>query len=142
MEITYWYWISFGLFMIFSELVTPGFYFLWIGLAAVFSGLLLYFFPTLDFVIIGTFFAVSALVFCYLGKVSLYKRISDDSSSTLNKRGAQYIGQTVVVFEAIKNGSGKVKVGDSVWLAKSETDVAEGKSVKIIDVDGIMFIVK
>lgn len=142
MEITYWYWISFGLFMIFSEVVTPGFYFLWIGLAAILSGILSYLFPGLDFVVVGSFFAIVSVVLCYIGKISLYKKISSDNPSTLNNRGAQYVGQTVVVFEDIKNGVGKVKVGDGVWLAKSDTDKAKGDSVKIVGVDGIQFIVE
>ncbi len=142
MEIIYWYWISFGLFMIFSEVVTPGFYFLWIGLAAILSGILSYLFPGLDFVVVGSFFAVVSVVFCYIGKISLYKKISSESASTLNNRGAQYVGQTVVVVEDIKNGVGKVKVGDGVWLAKSDADRNKGDSVKIIGVDGIQFIVE
>ena len=142
MEITYWYWITFGLFMIFSEVVTPGFYFLWIGLAAILSGTLSYLFPELDFVVIGSFFAIVSVILCYIGKISLYKKISGDNVSTLNNRGAQYVGQTVVVFEEIKNGVGNVKVGDGVWPAKSDLDREKGDSVKIIGVDGISFIVK
>ena len=38
----------------------------------------------------------------------------------------------------IKNGVGKVKVGDGVWLAKSDTDRAKGESVKIVGVDGVI----
>ncbi|MFV0626246.1 MAG: NfeD family protein [Alphaproteobacteria bacterium] len=141
-DITYWHWISFGLFMIFSELVTPGFYFLWIGLAAVLSGVVSYIFPELDFVVIGSIFAISSVVFCYLGKISLYKKVSNEASSSLNNRAAQNIGLTVVVFEEIVNGAGKVKVGDSVWPAKSKEDKKVGDAVKIVDVDGISFIVE
>lgn len=138
----YWYWMVAGLLMIFLELITPGFYFLWIGISAVITGGVNYIFPGLDFIYLGTIFAVFSIVLCYFGKVSLYKKINDTSDSTLNRRGAQYIGTTTQVVEDIVNGSGKIKVGDSVWKAKSSRDVKAGKTVKIVELDGIEFIVE
>ena len=45
----------------------------------------------------------------------------ETTNSTLNKRGAQYIGRTFSLEEAIVNGFGKVRVGDSVWRAEGRT---------------------
>lgn len=138
----YWHWLLAGIVVICLELLTPGFYFLWIGLAALVAGGVNYVFPELGFIYIGIIFAVFSIVFCYLGKVSLYKKVNDDSSSTLNRRGAQYIGKKVVVFEEVINGSGKVKLGDSVWSVKSDRNIKVGETVEILELDGISFIVK
>lgn len=138
----YWVWIVAGLGLIFLEILTPGFYFLWIGLAAVVVGAINYFVPNLDFIWSGTIFAVLSMVFCYFGKVSLYKKITSEASSTLNRRGEQYMGSIVVLEEAIINGRGKAKVGDSLWSVKSSEDKKKGESVKIVGIDGTVFIVE
>lgn len=137
-----YYWLVAGLLMVFLELVTPGFYFLWIGISAVITGGINYIFPELDFIYLGTMFAVISVVLCYFGKVSLYKKVSNTSDSTLNRRGAQYIGTTVIVVDDIINGTGKIKVGDTVWGAKSDKDISSGTNVKIVNLDGIAFIVE
>ncbi|MDR1694754.1 MAG: NfeD family protein [Lactobacillaceae bacterium] len=140
--VDYWIWIASGLGLIFLEILTPGFYFLWIGLAAVVVGGLNYIFPSLDFIWSGTIFAVLSVIFCYFGKVSLYKKVKSESAATLNRRGEQYIGTTVTVVGNIENGVGKVKVGDTIWSAKSKSDKEKGEAVKIVGVDGTCFIVE
>ena len=40
------------------------------------------------------------------------------SDPLLNDRTARLIGQKVTVVEAIENGEGRVRVGDSVWAAR------------------------
>lgn len=138
----YWLWIAVGLGLIFLEILTPGFYFLWIGLAAVVVGGLNYIFPSLDFIWSGTIFAILSVVFCYFGKVSLYKTVKNESSAKLNRRGEQYVGSVVVLEEAIVHGRGKAKVGDTIWSVKSDKDKKKGESVKITGVDGTFFIVE
>lgn len=138
----YWIWMAAGFGLIFLEILTPGFYFLWIGLAAVVTGAINFFAPDLSFIILGTVFAVLSILFCYLGKVSLYKNVKADGAEKLNRRGEQYVGTTVKVVEKFEDGKGKVKVGDTVWSAKSEKDHKVGSSVKIVAVDGIYFIVE
>ena len=62
----------------------------------------------------------------------------------LNKRGAQKIGKRAVVEAAFESGRGKVKYGDTLWLAESEggADLAAGANVEITDVRGTTMIVK
>ena len=138
----YWIWIAGGLTLILTEIITPGFYFLWVGFAAVIVGSISYFFPEIDFAWLGTIFAVLSIVFCYVGKVSLYKKIKSDNSSTLNRRGEQYIGTKVKVVDSIENGRGKVRVGDTIWSAKSDKDKKEGTMVEIVGISGTTFIVE
>ena len=55
-------------------------------------------------------------------------------------RGAQYIGRKVVVADAIRNGRGRVRVGDTIWAAEGE-DAAEGTEVEVTGVNGIVLVV-
>jgi len=55
------------------------------------------------------------------------------SEPDLNRRGAQLVGQVVVVVEAIpREGRGSVKVADTVWGAEG-VEAPAGARVRIID---------
>ena len=58
---------------------------------------------------------------------------SDDT--TLNRRGEQYVGRVFQLEQAIVNGRGAVKVGDSLWRADGP-DLPAGASVKVTGVAG------
>jgi membrane protein implicated in regulation of membrane protease activity len=53
----------------------------------------------------------------------------------LNDRAARLVGRTVVVTQAIVNGEGRVRVGDSVWSCRGP-DCAEASRVRIVGADG------
>lgn len=55
---------------------------------------------------------------------------------------AHYIGAVFSVWEPIKNGSGKIRIGDSLWSARSSGDVNAGDRVMIVSVSGAVFSVK
>ncbi len=59
----------------------------------------------------------------------------------LNVRGAQYIGRTVTVENAIHHGRGKVRVGDTIWPAEG-ADTPAGAKVRIKAVNGTVFVVE
>lgn len=53
----------------------------------------------------------------------------------LNRRAAQLIGRVLVVEEAIENGRGKVRVGDTLWAAEGP-DTPVGVEVQVLSVQG------
>ena len=63
---------------------------------------------------------------------------------TLNQRGAQKIGRRAVVDETFVNGSGKVRLGDTLWLAESDNgeNLSEGAMVEITRAEGTKLYVK
>lgn len=58
---------------------------------------------------------------------------SDDP--TLNRGGTALIGRSVVVIEAIVMGRGKVRAGDTVWIAEGP-DAAAGDILQVQAVSG------
>ena len=58
----------------------------------------------------------------------------------LNQRGAQVVGRTVRVVEAIAGGQGKVRIADTVWPARGP-DCAEGSWVRVIAAEGAYLVV-
>lgn len=143
MSLHYVWWII-ALLLIGGEVLVPGFFLLWIGIAAAAMGLLLLVFPDLG--MLGQALAFSALTFasCMFWWHGLRPRMmrgDDPSSANLSRRGAQMIGRHYVLAEAIVNGRGKAHVGDSLWLVEG-TDAPAGSEVEVIGIEGALLKVK
>ena len=67
--------------------------------------------------------------------------VSDTDEPELNRRGHQLIGRTAVVEEAIVHGRGKVRVGDTLWVAEGP-DAPSGARVRIAAVDHTVLVVE
>lgn len=127
-------WIVAGIVLLAAEMVIPGAYLMFLGAAAVLTGLFAY---ALDISLVWEllFFAVAAIASVYLGRrwFQMYPILS--SAPLLNERVAQLIGRTVEVVEAIEGGQGRVRVGDGVWPA-SGPDAPVGTRMKITGGEG------
>jgi inner membrane protein len=59
--------------------------------------------------------------------------ISKSDQPDLNRRAEQLVGRVLLLEEAIEGGRGKVRVGDTLWLAEG-ADLAAGTRVKVTGV--------
>ncbi|MCB1572030.1 MAG: NfeD family protein [Xanthomonadales bacterium] len=132
---SYGWWLL-ALVLIAAELLAPGYFLLWIGLAAAVMGLVMLVFPGLPFLAQAIVFAALSIGVCwvYWKFIRPAAELRDDQP-LLNRKGDRMIGRHVTVVEAIVNGRGKVKVGDSVWLVEG-ADCPVGTLVEIIGVQG------
>jgi len=129
-------WWLLALVLIAAEMIAPGYFLLWIGIAAAAVGVVVWIIPAAPALAQATLFAVFAIASClvywkYLRPVAERR----DDQPLLNRRGAQLVGQRFVVSEAIVNGRGKIRVGDGEWLA-SGPDSPAGSEVEVVAVDG------
>jgi len=132
----YLWWIL-ALLLIAGEVLLPGYFMLWIGLAAAAMGVVLWAVPTLGLLAQAVLFALLAFAFC-VGyarwlRPRLERRAPGDAR--LNRRGEQMIGQRYVLVEPIVNGRGKARVGDGQWLV-SGPDLPLGSTVEVVAVEG------
>jgi membrane protein implicated in regulation of membrane protease activity len=127
-------WIIAGILLLCVEMIAPGMYLMFLGAAALFTGLIGYALP-LSFPLELLVFAASSVASVYIAKrwFDVYPILS--TSPLLNARIAQMIGQTVTVVEPIEHGAGRVKVGDTVWSA-SGPDAPEGAKMRITGAEG------
>ena len=135
-----WNWFILAVLLFALETVVPGVHFVWFGVAAILVGLLaLATGLAWQWQLIA--FAVIAVAAVFL--VRRYARPDNAQSDQpdLNIRGAQYIGRTVTVEEAIRGGRGKVRVGDTLWQAEGE-DTAAGVRVKVKSANGTVLVVE
>ena len=129
-----WWVIALGL--IGAEVLVPGFFLLWIGIAAGAMGILTWLMPDLAALPQAVIFAVLAFASCFTYWRWLRKTYLDDSgNSHLNRRGEQLIGKRYVLETAIAQGRGKARVGDSQWLVEGP-DLPAGATVEVVAVDG------
>jgi membrane protein implicated in regulation of membrane protease activity len=137
---THWFWLSLGLLLGVAEMVAPGFFLMWLGLAALIVGGLDYFLPiTVAYQV--AMFAILSVLTVFAGKKFLQKNPIETEDAKLNDRGARLTGEIVTVVEAITNGNGRVKVGDSVWSARG-VDAAIGSRVRVTGADGAVLLVE
>jgi membrane protein implicated in regulation of membrane protease activity len=137
---THWFWLSLGLLLGVAEMVAPGFFLMWLGLAALIVGGLDYFLPiTVAYQV--AMFAILSVLTVFAGKKFLQKNPIETEDAQLNDRGARLTGEIVTVVEAITNSNGRVKVGDSVWSARG-VDAAIGSRVRVTGADGAVLLVE
>ena len=70
----------------------------------------------------------------------LNARVAASSEPHLNQRTAQLIGRQGIVAEEFVAGRGKVRIGDTVWLAEGP-DAATGAAVRVTGVNGMSLVV-
>jgi membrane protein implicated in regulation of membrane protease activity len=137
----HWIWWGIGLLLLAGEMVIPGVYLLWIGIAGLATGLVAFFMPGMGFDGHGLVFAVFGAASIYLGNKYFYARFQEAGDPVVNTRGKSHVGRTYIVSSAIVNGRGHVSVGDGRWLAEGP-DAPEGARVKVKAVDGTVLMVE
>ena len=132
-ELGPWNWMVLGFALLTLEILTPGVFMLWIGLAALIVGALSLMFWSAGFwvwqVQILVFLAL-ALVCAFAGKKIMSGRGSASDQPLLNRRGDQLIGRTATLTEPITDGRGRIKIGDTTWRV-SGPDLPAGTKVRV-----------
>ena len=136
----HWLWILVGVLLGAAEIIVPGFFLIWFAIAAIATGILAYFLPISAAVQIGTF-AMLAIASVYAGRRWFASNPIISSDPNLNDRGARLTGEIVTVVEAIDHGSGRVKVGDSIWSARG-ANAGIGERVRVTRADGAVLFVE
>jgi inner membrane protein len=124
-----WVWLIGGGVLLSLEILAPGVFLLWLGLAAIAVGAALTVLH-LDAGLQMALFAVLSVVLGVFARMILRYGVSVTDRATLNKPGNRFKGQIVEVAEPIVSGRGKVKIGDTLWIAEGP-DAAAGARVRV-----------
>lgn len=137
---SHWLWLGLGLVLAIAEIVIPGVFLIWLAGAALVTGVVTWLMPLgLPFEIV--LFAVLAVVSVFIGRNYLRDNPITPVDPRMNDRGAQAIGETVQVTQVIVAGSGRVKLGDSEWLARGP-DAKPGTKMRVVGSDGAVLLVE
>ena len=133
-ELGPWNWMVLGLVLLGVEIVVPGFFLLWIGIAALIVGALSLGLGEAGFWVWETqvvVFLVLSLVAAFAGKRIMAGRANDSDQPLLNRRGEQLVGRTAPLSEPIREGGGRIQLGDTLWRV-SGPDLPVGARVKVV----------
>lgn len=133
MELGPWNWMVLGCVLLALEIVLPGFFLLWIGIAALVTGALSLLFWDIGFWVWQgqvLLFLVLAVVSAYAGNRIMRGRSGDSDMPLLNRRSEQMIGRLATLTEPIKDGHGRIRLGDTLWRV-SGPDLPVGTQVRV-----------
>lgn len=129
-----WGWLTLAAILALFELLAPGAVMLWLAGAALATAIhsLAFGLEPPGQLIAFAVWTAAALALSRRIKARRPIRSSDDR---LNRRGEQLVGMQALVTQAIGGGRGKVRLGDSEWLAYGP-DTAVGTRVRVVGVNG------
>lgn len=135
-----WLWAIGGLLLLIAEIVAPGFFLVFLGVAAIATGLFTLLFdlslaPQLVLFVIYTALAVM------IGKRWYAEPDHADQSISLNQPSDRMVGKSVMVVDPVDEHGGRVRVGDGEWSARGGP-AAAGARVRVIAVDGNCLLVE
>jgi inner membrane protein len=143
MELGAWNWMALGLILLALEILVPGIFLLWIGIAAIVVGTLSLMFgdaaiwssPIWTWQLQVVLFLVLSLVSAYVGKKVMANGSDASDQPLLNQRAEQLVGRTATLAEPIAEGHGRIKLGDTQWRITGP-DLPVGSEVKVISTNG------
>lgn len=142
-----WAWIGAGLLLLAAEILAPGTFLLWFGLAALATGLLAFAFDALGVTGFGwqaeaVVFLVLALVAVLFGRRYFQRRAAAEPAreSDLNHRAHACVGRQAVVIEAVVGGRCRIALDDTTWLA-SGPDLPIGTEVRVVAAEGSRLVI-
>jgi inner membrane protein len=129
-----WDWFIAGGLLLVLEVLAPGVFMLWLGLAAMLVGAISTF---VDWTWQAQFIAFAVFS---VAAIPLWRRLSMQVGTTtdqpfLNRRAEALVGRIFTLEKPIVDGSGTIPVGDTVWRITG-ADVPAGSRVKVVRVEG------
>ena len=139
-QVEFWHWMALGVALAAVETILPGAFFLWLGIAAIVTGLVKLIIPGMGLEGQAIVFAVCAVVSTVIWLFLWRRRPIDSDKPDLNERGTRMIGRQITLEEPMSNCEGVAKIGDTMWKIRGP-DFVRGARVKVVDVDGTVLIV-
>lgn len=129
-----WNWLILGLVLIGVEVLAPGVFMLWLGLAALLVGLLSF--------VIDTHWQMQVLLFAIFAAaaVPIWRSLarrgkSETSNPFLNRRNDALVGRVFTLEKPIQDGSGTVRIDDTIWRVNGP-DAPAGSRIRVVKADG------
>ncbi len=129
-----WNWMILAAILFVLELLAPGIFLMWFGVAAVATALIVFRYDVAwQWQLI--WFCGLSLAAVLLAAKYLRKHPLESERPLLNERAVQLIGQSFDLVDPIVNGRGSIKTGDTIWRVDGP-EVPQGTRIKVIGADG------
>ena len=130
-----WNWLIFGFVLMALELIAPGVFLFWLGLAALLVGLVSF--------VLHPSWQTQLLMFAGFAAaaVPVWRRLARGNSAAsasnpfLNRRADALVGRVFTLEKPIIDGAGTVRIDDTIWRVAGP-DAPAGSRVRIVQADG------
>src|SRR3954453_181711 len=130
-----WNWLIFGFILMALELLAPGVFLFWLGLAALLVGVVSF--------AINPSWQAPLFVFAVFGVAAVpawryFARSASSHSASnpfLNRRTEAMIGREFTLEKPIVGGTGTVRIDDTIWRVAGP-DAPAGSRVRVVQADG------
>lgn len=133
-------WLATGVILCIAEMLVPGVFLMWLGFAALITGILTFLLP-LSVGMQMLCFAIIAIATVYAGRRWTRSDAIASDDPLLNDRMARLMGEVVTLVEPISGGQGRAQVGDSVWSVRGP-DCAAGQRMRVTGSTGNVLVVE
>jgi membrane protein implicated in regulation of membrane protease activity len=127
-------WAVAALLLFAAEVLAPGAFMLWLGLAAAVTFVIVLLLPMPLLAQVGLF-VVLGLVSIQVYRTWFRGRGTRSDQPLLNRRVAQLVGRVVPLERAIVNGRGRVQIADALWDVEGP-ELPAGAAVRVVGADG------
>ncbi len=128
-------WWTAGLVLLIGEILVPGIFLIWLGLAALVMGLVHWLLPTLPWYWQLALYAAIAAALVFGLRPLLTRELERETERpTLNRRLHAMVGRTGTLSEPIVGGTGRARIGDTEWRVRGP-DMPAGTRVRVVGVD-------
>ncbi len=134
-ELLFWHWWILAVVLAVLEMLVPGVFMLWLGIAAGITGLVVLVVPAMWLQAQGLLFAVLSVASVWGWREWQRRHPTISDRPTLNRRGEQYVGRRLTLDQPIVDGRGHVRVDDSTWRVEG-ADLPAGTAVTVTGVNG------
>jgi len=133
-ELGAWSWMIAAAILFVLELTAPGIFFMWFGVAALVTGLILFRYD-ISWQWQLLWFCGLSLASVLLANRYLRQHLLESERPLLNERATQLIGKSFDLVDPIVNGRGSIHSGDTIWRVEGP-ELPQGTRIKVVGVDG------
>lgn len=137
-----WWWIAAAIAIGAVEMLTFTYFLIWVALAALGTGAMMWVFPGMTGTGQLATFATLSVIITIAGRFWLkHRRSTPSDAPNLNRRSEQVIGRVGKALEAFDNREGVVVIDGVRWRARlTGKSAAKDQSLSVIDADGMTLI--
>ena len=129
-------WGAAALLLFAAEVLAPGAFMLWLGLAAAVVCAIVLLVPGLSLLVQAVAFVVLSFISIQAYRTWFRGRERASDQPMLNRRVAQLVGRTVLLEHGIVNGRGRVQIADALWDVVGP-ELPTGAPVRIVGAEGM-----
>ncbi|PTM94347.1 NfeD family protein [Mycoplana dimorpha] len=137
-ELGPWAWWVLGIVLLILEVLMPGVFLVWIGVAAIVTGALTMLFwgaawwaSQVQWIV----FAMLSIAAVLVGRRVVLSSARKTDEPFLNQRARSLVGRTATLDQPITEGRGRIRLDDTVWSVQGP-DLPVGTRVRVVASSG------